>query len=800
MRWPLLLCLVIIVSTLVTAVEVDINTYMDSDLTTASSVFKDGDTVYFTASNGVSCCESKIANLIYQGFPAINVETNDKGTGVDKIPDDGIFSGKFTLGTQENNADDGYVHVEENDNILIYVALTTLSTGSFEVGTDYMAPSPINLNSELIGNTISLSWAASNDNSQVIHYNIYRSTSPINEGNKQLLNTTTDLNYIDTTILDGRTYYYAVSAQDQSGNIATLSNIEQLTTPDITPPTKVQSVTIFPKPNGEIRIDWDNANDNVGVNRYVIYKDTLSNPNVEHIKVQLNTFSEINEQHGMEFYYAIAAEDAAGNIGPKSNIHSIIVDKLAPDQIFDLSAKTLSDGNVKLNWSSRIDAEEYKLYVSDYEDLSDAIEINTGNKSNHQLTLSKEKYIAVTSLDKIGNEADFSNIVYVIPDSEAPEIPKNLTIKATNDLRILLNWNQVNSSDLSHYQIYRKSDLEFEYLDTVENNTYVDQNLEHNKLYSYYVIAVDLVNNIGSPTEEVSAQAQDLEIQLDITNPLNDSSVDTSLLIVSGLTKKGTKINITNWNFASRAIVDNSGHFLGYINMREGKNRIKVTAQDANNNSIIKTLIVYSNLKNNSKNIIIQEKNYSIDEFLTLIEKKNNEIKNEINNLNSDSGLNKDQKKLISDLTKNYMDKNLETPIRRAADDITLEALSNLGLDSTNFEKVRSEVVNSLSDYFQLNNKELKANLAQIDNSLVEQEKKFNWSILLWISAGIILILAIIKYKNNHLGIIENKQRVNVKLQENLDEKTNDQKQEDNNNAEEEKFDINAHLDKHMKK
>lgn len=788
MRWPLLLLLVVCFASIANAVTVDITTYKDSSLNVPSTIFKDGDTVYFTTTNGVNCCESNIANLIYQGFPAINVEINDKGNGHDKVADDGVFTGKFVIGEDDNDADTGYVHVDENNEVLIYVALTTLSTGSFEVETDYQAPSPVNLNSELIGNTISLNWGSSNDNKQVVHYNIYRSNSPINEGNKQLLTTTTELSFVDNSITDGRTYYYAVSSEDQSGNIAQISNIEQLTTPDITSPSQVQAVTLYPKPDGELRIDWNVATDNVGVHRYIIYKDTVSNPSVEYIRVEANTFSEINDQHGMQFYYAIAAQDQAENIGAKSIVKSIIVDTLAPDQIFDLSAKLLDQGRVKLNWSAQIDADEYKLYISDNEDMSESTIIDVDNSTNYELTLNSQKHIAVTSLDLIGNEADFSNIVYVIPDNQAPEQITNFTAEATTDLRILLNWTHSNSSDLSHYELYKRSTIDFEFVATLENNSYIDNDVTHSTEYSYYLIAVDLVDNKAEQSQIVEATAKDLVMQLDVNNPINESTVETDMLIVSGTTKKGTIVNISNWNFNSRTILDDSGNFLGYINLREGRNRIKIFARDLNNNTINKTLIVYSELTNVSNNIIINQENYSIEEYLSIIDEKNKDLKNELGGVSSSTGLNKDERKIISDLTNEYMKSNLDEPISRAADEITLEALPKLGLDSGAFDRARSEVINSLSNYFKLNNKEIKSNLAQIDKSLIETEKKFDWSILIWIIVVVLAVLAFIKYRANHPKFKNEPKEETVKENDSRDKESS------------EKFDINSHLDDHMDK
>jgi hypothetical protein len=75
---------------------------------------------------------------------------------------------------------------------------------------------------------VSLSWTAST--SDVSGYNVYRGTAP---GSYSRINTTLDptTTYTDSSVASGKTYYYAVTAEDSSGKESTYSAAVQVVVP-----------------------------------------------------------------------------------------------------------------------------------------------------------------------------------------------------------------------------------------------------------------------------------------------------------------------------------------------------------------------------------------------------------------------------------------------------------------------------------------------------------------------------------------------------------------------------------------
>ncbi len=125
---------------------------------------------------------------------------------------------------------------------------TTSSTWTFETEADIVAPAaPAGLVATAGANSVSLAWNG-NSEPDLAGYNVYRSTtSPV-------LTTGTPLNggtlvatpsYADTTAVGGTTYFYAVTAVDESDNASSPSN-EGTATPTV--------------PTGSA-IDFDGSND-----------------------------------------------------------------------------------------------------------------------------------------------------------------------------------------------------------------------------------------------------------------------------------------------------------------------------------------------------------------------------------------------------------------------------------------------------------------------------------------------------------------------------------------------------------
>jgi chitodextrinase len=113
---------------------------------------------------------------------------------------------------------------------------------------DFQPPTaPSNLTATGAVGTAALSWGAATDDTGVIRYNVYRSTTPgFTPTAANRIAQTTTTSFTDTSLTSG-TYYYRVSAQDTAGNVGVPSNEASATAlTDTTPP----SVTVTNPANG----------------------------------------------------------------------------------------------------------------------------------------------------------------------------------------------------------------------------------------------------------------------------------------------------------------------------------------------------------------------------------------------------------------------------------------------------------------------------------------------------------------------------------------------------------------------
>lgn len=143
---------------------------------------------------------------------------------------------------------------------------------SFATGVDSTKPTiPGNFGITSIdkaSGTVSLSWEASTDNSQVAYYNIFRNnfTSPIA--------TTTGTTYTNTGLADNVSYTYVVSAMDRYGNESDQSQqaVVSILDLDITPPTKPGNFTATGVSSSKIYLTWDASSDNGATLNYVLVR------------------------------------------------------------------------------------------------------------------------------------------------------------------------------------------------------------------------------------------------------------------------------------------------------------------------------------------------------------------------------------------------------------------------------------------------------------------------------------------------------------------------------------------------
>eukprot|EP00957_Ditylum_brightwellii_P081351 6188331-Ditylum_brightwellii.AAC.1 len=111
----------------------------------------------------------------------------------------------------------------------------------------------------------SITWAPSSDNVGVTGYRIYRDNT--------MINTVTGTSYMDTGLDILETYTYYVVAVDAAGNESEVSDNIEVTTVDLTPPSKPSNLLMDDVTEAMVTLQWTASTDNVEVTGYRIYRD-----------------------------------------------------------------------------------------------------------------------------------------------------------------------------------------------------------------------------------------------------------------------------------------------------------------------------------------------------------------------------------------------------------------------------------------------------------------------------------------------------------------------------------------------
>ena len=194
-------------------------------------------------------------------------------------------------------------------------------------------------------NQVSLDW---NDNTEpdIAYYKVRRNTTGVAPWGGAIA-TPASSNYVDTTAVNGTTYYYAIRAVDTSENNSNNGNIASATPQpgnDTTPPA-VPTGLVATAGDNQVSLNWDD-NTEPDLSHYVVRRNTTGvAPWGGAIATPTSSnYVDTTAVNGTTYYYAIRAEDTSGNKSNNGNVASA----------------TPSAGGVSI--PAKIEAEDYDAF------------------------------------------------------------------------------------------------------------------------------------------------------------------------------------------------------------------------------------------------------------------------------------------------------------------------------------------------------------------------------------------------------------------------------------------------------
>lgn len=210
-------------------------------------------------------------------------------------------------------------------------------------------------------------------------------------------------------------------------------------------------------------------------------------------------------------------------------------DAAPPEIPIEFKGKIDSLGVVHLQWKANTekDLEGYHIFrgIQKGDEMvritPQAITKNTYKDNVVLENLNSKVYYYVTATDIRKNQSKPSIILELEkPDKVKPQSPVFTEYKLEEDGKITLNWLRSYSEDVALHQLYRQDKdgtdkswkMIYETKDIQPNFTYTDKNVEADKRYVYYLLAIDKNKLKSDKSPEMTLRSNSFEAQSVLTN------------------------------------------------------------------------------------------------------------------------------------------------------------------------------------------------------------------------------------------------------------------------------------------
>ncbi len=394
-------------------------------------------------------------------------------------------------------------------------------------------------------NEATVSWSAvAGANS----YNVYRSTSPGQQGTK--VGASSNTTYVDGTALNGVVYYYEVTADAAAaeGPVSAQSAGVTPAVPAVSPaaPTGLAVVA----GNAQVTVNWTAV---VGATSYNVYRST--HPGSQGVKVgasSTTTFNDTTAVNGTDYFYEVTAANAAGE-GPSSSQSSAATPAIPVTVPAAPTAVNATAGNaqVTVSWTAAVGATSYNIYRFTSQDAPGVkIGSSAGTTYLDSTATNGTTYsYAVTASNAAGESPASTPSAGVTPAVPVSVPPRATGVNATaGNAQVTVTWTA--SASATSYNIYRSTSQgsQGSKIGSSPTTSYADATVVNGTTYYYEVTAANAAGESPASTQSAAATpaiplpsgpAAALAKRLGLPNRLliglGSGGADTSLIKSQGL-------------------------------------------------------------------------------------------------------------------------------------------------------------------------------------------------------------------------------------------------------------------------
>jgi hypothetical protein len=229
----------------------------------------------------------------------------------------------------------------------------------------WIAPpsAPQNLNATISSpTTINLRWAApsSSGGSAITSYNIYRSTTPGDEGTTPITSVNGSiLSHNDTGLTTEQTYYYTVTAVNSIGESIPSNEASATPTSTATVPQPPTNLSVTATSPSQINLSWTAPTNNGGseITGYQIERSTDSGSTWSTLVANTGSTSTKYSDTGLHpstaFTYRVSAINSAGTSSPSNTASATTSSNTTiPSSPTGLNATAISSSQINLSWTA----------------------------------------------------------------------------------------------------------------------------------------------------------------------------------------------------------------------------------------------------------------------------------------------------------------------------------------------------------------------------------------------------------------------------------------------------------------
>ena len=314
-------------------------------------------------------------------------------------------------------------------------------------------------------------------------YRVYRATSQ--NGPYRLLGSVTTTTYVNTGAKDGVTYYYMVTAINDSGESAFSNTVsgqnKAVTSKPAAPVVKIGNSATSGKP----MLTWNAVS---GATSYKVYRATSQNGTYSLLgSVTVTSYTNTGAKDGVTYYYKVTAVNDSGE-SAYSNIVSGQSKTVTPKPAAPVVkiGHSATSGKPMLTWNAVDGAASYKVYRATAKNGAYSV-INTTKAltyTNVGAALGTTYYYKVEALNASGKSLGFSDVV------EGKVAPVLAVGYSSVSGKPQLTWKAVPGA--TEYQVYRSTQQNSGYtkINTTTSTSYVNTGAKANTTYYYKIVAV----------------------------------------------------------------------------------------------------------------------------------------------------------------------------------------------------------------------------------------------------------------------------------------------------------------------